>query len=74
MDVMVTIKSSFNNFNILETSKDSPNIPPRLNEVLRAKGSCVSREEGGPLNLIPLDNVVGSKRLRSRRVKIFAVY
>ena len=63
MVVMVTIQYGFINSNILETSKDRPNIPPSL-KLLKQRVHELVR---GPL--IPLlNNVVRSKRLRSGRV------
>ena len=53
-------KSGFIDSNILETSKDRPNTPPSL-KLLKQR---VHELVGGPLNP-PLDNVVGSKDLRS---------
>ena len=57
-------KRDFINSTILETWRDIPNTLPRLKLVQQRVHELV----GGPLNP-PLDNVVGSKRLRSGRVK-----
>ena len=60
-------KSGFINFDILETSKGIANSPPTL-KLLK---QCVHESVGGSTEFhpTPLDNVVGSKRLRSGRVK-----
>ena len=58
-------KSSYINSNILETSKDRPKTSPNLNFLEQRVHELV----GGPLIPLPLDNVVGSKRLRLGRVK-----
>ena len=55
-------KRSFIDSNILETSKDRPNTPPSLKFVKQR----VHESVGGPPT--PLDDVLGSKRLRSGRV------
>ena len=57
-------KSGFINSNILETSNDRPNTPPSLKLLEPRIHELVRRA------LTPLDNVVGSKKLRSGRVKI----
>ena len=56
-------KSSVVNSHILDTSKDRPNTPPSLDFLKQRIHELV----GG--SIIPLDNVVRSKRLRSGRVK-----
>ena len=58
-------KSSLINSNILETSKDRPNTPPSLKLLEQRVHELV----GGGGGRTPLDNAVGSKRLRSGRVK-----
>ena len=58
-------KSGFINYNILETSQDRPNNPASL-KLLEQR---VHKLVGGQLNP-PLNNVVGSKELRSGRVKV----
>ena len=67
---LLPYKSSFINFNIFETSKDRPNIPPSLKFLEHRVYVLV----GGALNQPPhhhhhLDSVMGSKRLRTGRVK-----
>ena len=62
-------KSGFVSCNILETLKDRPNTPPSL----KLLEQMVNELVGGPLNP-PLDNVVGSKELRSGRVNRTHVY
>ena len=58
-------KSAFINSNILETSKDRPNTPQSLKLLEQRVHELV----GGPLTP-PLDNVVGSKELRSGKVEL----
>ena len=62
-------KRDFNNSTVLETYKDIPNTLPSLKLLEQRIHELVGGGGGGPLNS-PLDNVVGSKRLRSGRVKI----
>ena len=59
--VMVAIQKTID----LETSKDRPNTPPSL----RFSEQRVHEVVG---EIPPLDNVVGSKRLRSGRVNVIA--
>ena len=59
-------KRDFTNSSILETQKNIPNILPSLKLLEQRVHELV----GGPLNPPPpLDNIVGSKRLTSGRVK-----
>ena len=58
-------KSGFINSNILKTSKDRPNTSPSL-KVLEQRVHALVGESTEPPS--PLDNVVGSKALRSGRV------
>ena len=63
-------KTGFISSNILETSKDRPNTPTSLKLLEQRVHELV----GGPLNpLPPLDNDVGSKDLRSGRVKVIKI-
>ena len=63
MIVIVTKQKRFINANILETLKDSPDAPLSL-KVLEERVHKLPREGGS------LQNVVGSKELRSGRVNI----
>ena len=60
MVVMVTMQKGFHY--IFETLKDRPNTPPSLN--------LLKQRAHTPLPSPSLDNVVGSKRLTSGRVKL----
>ena len=62
MVVMVTYKSGYINSNILETSKDTANIPPSLKQ-------RVHELVGGPLNPPPppLGNVTGEQKAYIRK-------
>ena len=66
MVVLVTIQSNFVDSNILETSQGRPNTPPSLKCLEKGVHELV----GQLTPLPPLDNVVGSKRLRPGRVKV----
>ena len=65
-------KSDFINFGNLDTLKDSPNTPPDLKFLEQRVHELVGGR--GQLNTsLPLDNVMGRKRLRSGRVKFLMI-